>query len=212
MSFYSDYINKRRTTARERFKDHKATVVQRNEEFFILDWRHVSGTGDYYVRYILDIKRGAFIISGDLGDCIACWYNEVSPENLACYISDIGYFMGKFQCASDKYTYNPDDIAADLDAIKQEYLEDIDNFNFTEEEVEEDFDEMLRIFYDYEPSENCVYPDELVSLFEKYDDTWWETDFRSIGERVSPRVVLWAVGYRMAMQQITEQGGNHDKH
>lgn len=205
MQYYTDYMSKRKERARERFKDHKATVVQKDENFFVLDWRHISGTGDYFVRYILDIKRGAFIISGDLGDCIACWYNEVSPENLASYISDIAYFIGKFQCSSDKYSYNQDDIDEDLNAIKKEYLDNIDDFwNFTREEVEEDFEDMQRILNDFQPSENGCYPDELTELFSKYDDNWYESSFSDLGRRISQRVVLWAEGYRMAMQQITE--------
>lgn len=201
---YYDYVESRKVAARERFGEHKATIVQRDDKFFILDWRHISGAGDYYVRYILDIKRGAFIISGDLGDCIACWYNEVSPENLACYISDISYFMGKFQCASDKYCYRSEDIENDLDAIKQKCLDDIDLYNFTPEEIEEDFDEMLRILEDINLNENACYPSELTDLMEKYVEERWESDFTSIGKRISPRVILWAVGYQMAMQQINE--------
>lgn len=77
---YYDYLEQRKAVAHKRFKDHKATVVQSDDKFFILDWRHISGTGDYYVRYILDIKRGVFFISGDLGDCIACWYNRKSRK------------------------------------------------------------------------------------------------------------------------------------
>lgn len=203
MSYY-DYIEQRKAAARKRFNDHKATVVQRDDKFFIMDWRHVSGTGDYYVRYILDIKRGAFIISGDLGDCIACWYNEVSPENLARYISDIPYFMGKFQCASDKYCYRSEDVESDLDAIKQGYLDDIGMYNFTKEEIEEDFEAMLNILEYIGLDENTCYPDDLTELMEKYNTDWWESDFAHIGKRIDQRVVLWAVGYQMAMQQIKE--------
>lgn len=199
---YYDYLEQRKAVVHKRFKDHKATVVQSDDKFSILDWRHISGTGDYYVRYILDIKRGVFFISGDLGDCIACWYNEVSPQNLARYISDIPYFVGKFQCASNKYCYRTEDIEADLNAIKQEYLDDIDSYNFTREEIEEDFDEMLTILEDINLGENSYYPDKLTDLMEKYNPDWWESDFVDVGKRIDQRVVLWAVGYQMALQQI----------
>lgn len=197
-----NYLEQRKNAARERFKDHKTTVVQSDDKFSILDWRHISGTGDYYVRYILDIKRGVLFISGDLGDCIACWYNEVSPQNLARYISNIPYFVGKFQCASNKYCYRTEDIEADLNAIKQEYLDDIDFYNFRREEIEEDFDEMLNILEDINLGEKSYYPDELTDLMEKYNPDWWESDFTDIGKRIDQRVVLWAVGYQMALQQI----------
>ncbi len=55
---------------KERFSTHKATLIQDTERYFAVDWRSESGSGDYYVNYILDKKRGSLIISGDLGDCI----------------------------------------------------------------------------------------------------------------------------------------------
>lgn len=58
-----------RKNCQERFANHKATLIQDTDRYLAIDWRKGNGSGDYYVNYILDKKRGNIIISGDLGDC-----------------------------------------------------------------------------------------------------------------------------------------------
>lgn len=99
------------------YETHKATLIQNSERYCIIDWRRADGSGNCYVNYIVDKKRGSLIVSGDLGDSIATWYNPVEPCNLKKYIhNDVYYYMGKFQCASDKYVYDEDDIISGLKA------------------------------------------------------------------------------------------------
>jgi hypothetical protein len=197
----------------KRFKDHKATVVLEDKNFLILDWRDKSGSGEYAVRYIVDCQKGNLIVSGDLGDCIASWFNNVTPDKLACYVNDISYFMGKFQCSSDTYDYQWRDIVSDLEGIKEEFLKDDGNWNhgISEDEVEEDFAEMIRLCDEMTFGENVPYPDAFVELVEKYADPWWESEFAHIGKRISGRVYLWAVGYQMALKQIRETAGDAGK-
>lgn len=199
---YTKYMQNQEVAARKRFQNHRATVVQRDENFFILDWRNVSGSVEYFVRYILDIKRGTLVVSGDLGSCVASWYNTVQPERLVEYLEDVSYFMSKFQCSSDTYYYHIANIKEDLDAIKAEY-EPCDDQEAME--MDDDFDSMLEMLDECDLDEHSVYPDELTELFAKYDDEWWNSDFTTVGQRISPRVILWAVGYRMAMQQLEEK-------
>lgn len=197
-------LEKRKETARKTFRNHKATTVRKDDDFLIVDWRRASGSVAYYVRYILDVKRGTLIISGDLGDCIACWYNEVPPSYMAGYLNDIHYFMSKFQCSSDRYTYDWDDIESDLKLIKQTYLNDIDSYDFSKKVIEKDFEEMQSIMENAELDERTHYPNDLIELMEKYDCDWWESDFARVGKRIDQRVILWAVGYQMAWEQIAE--------
>lgn len=204
---YTKYMQKQEAAARTRFQNHRATVVQRDENFFILDWRNVSGSVEYFVRYILDIKRGTFIVSGDLGSCVASWYNTVQPEKLAGYLEDVPYFMGKFQCSSDPYTHFSEDIKEDLDAIKAGYEPSDDHEAM---EMDEDFNSMFEILDECDFEEHSAYPDELTELFAKYDEEWWNSDFITVGQRISPRVILWAVGYRMAMQQLEKKENNEN--
>ena len=190
----------------KRFKDHKATVVLENENFLILDWRDKSGSGEYAVRYIVDCQEGNLIVSGDLGDCIASWFNNVTPDKLARYVNDISYFMGKLQCSSDTYDYQWSDIVSDLENIREEFLKDDENWNYgiSADEVEKDFAEMIRLCDEMTFGENVPYPKAFVELAEKYADPWWESEFAHIGKRISGRVYLWAIGYQMALKQIRE--------
>ena len=192
-------MENRKLRAKESFKNHQATVILQNEQFFIVDWRNKNGFGEYAVRYILDIKKGNFIVTGDLGDSVASWYNTVTPDKLKIYVKDIGYYMSKFQCTSDDYTYAWKDIVSDLDDIRKEVL---DNECLFVDEVNEDFKQMKSILEDLDISESRNYPKELTDLFEKYNEDWWESGFTNLGCRISQRVVLWSVGYQMACEQI----------
>ena len=194
---------------KKRFKDHKATVLLENENFLVLDWRNKDGSGEYSVRYIVDCQKGNLFISGDLGDCIASWFNEITPDAMARYVNDIQYFMGKFQCSSDKYDYHWEDIKSDLEGIREEYLEEHKSYGYGEtvEEIEKDFAEMLDLCEEMTFGENIPYPDNFVKLAEKYAAPWWESEFANIGKRISGRVYLWVVGYQMALKQIRETAG-----
>ncbi|MDY6278695.1 MAG: hypothetical protein SPL63_01065, partial [Roseburia faecis] len=70
---------------------HKATLIQNTDRYTIIDWRKGNGSGEYYVNYIIDKKRGSLIISGDLGDCIATWYNSNSVHDIARYTRSVDY-------------------------------------------------------------------------------------------------------------------------
>lgn len=192
-------MENRKLRAKESFKNHQATVILQNEQFFIVDWRNKNGSGEYAVRYILDIKKGNFIVTGDLGDSVASWYNTVTPDKLKIYVKDIGYYMSKFQCTSDDYTHAWKDVVSDLDDIRKEVLEDECLFV---DEVNEDFNQMKSILEDLDISESRNYPKELTDLFEKYNGDWWESGFTNLGCRISQRVVLWSVGYQMTCEQI----------
>lgn len=190
----------RKQKARERFKDFNATVVLRNDQFFIVDWRNKNGSGDYAIRYLLDIEKGNFIVTGDLGDSVACWFNRVTPEKLRSYINDIGYYMSKFQTTSDQYTYDQDDVEEDLENVKEEILSECPSLYW--DEVDADFAKMQELLDDMDLGENNNYTDELTELFEKYNDDWWESDFVNLGRRTSQRVILWAVGFQMVCEQL----------
>ena len=66
-------------------------LILEDDNFFIMDWRDKHGSGNLATRYIVDKKKGDLIIKGDAGDCIASWYNEVTPEKLVSYINSTGY-------------------------------------------------------------------------------------------------------------------------
>ncbi|MCM1237085.1 MAG: hypothetical protein NC489_43990 [Ruminococcus flavefaciens] len=118
------------------FSTHKAELIQNTDRYLIIDWRRADGSSDHYVNYIVDKERGSLIVSGDLGDSIAVWYNPVDPANLKCYIRDIRYYMQKIQCATDLYVYDKDDAVEEI----REYLDKEDVQSFIEADTDYDFD------------------------------------------------------------------------
>lgn len=185
------------------FKDHKAEVALENEDFLILDWKDRNGSKDYAVRYIVDCQNGILIISGDLGNCIASWYNPVTPDALAHYVNNISYFIEKFQCSSCKYNYRMEDIESDLESIKEEYLKDESRiYREPTEKIEKDFAEMLDLCKEITFGEDMSYPYSFIKIAEKYVNPWDESEFASLGKRIDGRVYMWAVGFQMALEQI----------
>lgn len=201
--------NKWRSWARDIFgrygQQFDSTLVHEDEEFFIMDRRDRNGSGNLATRYIVDKKKGDLIIKGNSGDCIASWCNPVSVEELVHYINSTGYFISKMRCTTYKYTYDYRDVEEDLSAVRQEYLKmlrngDIDGM--TEEELEEDFERMQEIFYNYPMDENTVYADELTDLFCKYNTDWWESEFSILGRRIDKRIYLWTYGYQERVERL----------
>ena len=182
-------------------RGHKATLIQNSDRYTIIDWRRSDGSGEYYVNYIIDRKRGSLVISGDLGDCIATWYNPNSVHNITEYIRSVYYFIGKFQCSSDKFEYDEDKI---LDDIKEELHEC--RVNFDNAEFQDDWDEFQDDYVNY-VNQYGFFPNGGVAEFlEKYlGDDWWDGS-DTWGRRVSPRVYLWIAGLNMAVDQLTEAG------
>lgn len=187
---------------RRHFATHKATLIQNTDRYFIVDWRRADGSGDYYVNYIVDKKRGSLIVSGDLGDSIATWYNSIEPSKLKVYIRSIDYYISKFQCSSDDYNHKPDDIVSDLRGRLEE--DDVQEFINADDEFE-----TVEEFWEYVDNEvsSCIYGNEFIpsenlrNIIKKIYCNSWEW-LHDCGRRVDMRVHLWSVGFNMACEQL----------
>lgn len=190
-------------TCQERFATHKATLIQDTDRYLAIDWRKSNGSGDYYVNYILDKKRGSLIISGDLGDCIATWYNKLDAAKVKSFVNDVPYFMGKFQCASDQYTYNEDDVAADVvDRLREFDLDDIAISNNLSDSLDDFWVDIKREISESTCRRGEFLPtDKLIEVIEQIDADFSEWLY-SCGQRIHPRVYLWAIGFQMACDQL----------
>ena len=187
----------------DRFSTHKANIVTENDRYFILDWRREDGGGDWYINFIVDKKRGAFIVSGDLGNSIAVWYNPTTPENIRRYIKSIGYYTKKIQCSSNLYVYDEDDIIADLkDHIdidaENAYLETHDEFEDSSDLWENIKDHICDSLYG---RDQFIPSDGLREIIEDFDPDYWEW-LHDCGKRIDGRVYIWTIGFHMAMKQL----------
>lgn len=182
-------------------RDMAATLVDDTDRYTAIDLRRRDGSSDYYCNFIIDKKNGTLVISGDLGHCIACWHNTNSVANIAHYVRDIGYFIGKFAASSDKYFYETDAILNDIKEHAKDYEWEFDNIEEAEEfwdSVENDLDGM----YDTYISDDQFIPGtHLCDEISKYDGNYYEWLY-SCGRRYSPRVYLWIIGLNMACEQL----------
>lgn len=185
------------------FATHKATLIQNTDRFCIIDWRRADGSSNHYVNYIVDKERGSLIVSGDLGDSIATWYNSLDPAKLKGYIyNDVDYYIGKIQCSSDLYDYNEGDV---IDGIKHR-LEECDISEYVEESVQFEDENEFWEFVEDEVS-GSIYGDKFIPsqelqdvIEEIYCDSWEWLSY--CGRSISPRVYLWVEGFYMACNQL----------
>lgn len=184
------------------FATHKATLIQNTDRYCIIDWRREDGSSNHYVNYIVDKARGSLIVSGDLGDSIATWYNPLDPAKLKGYIyNDVDYYIGKMQCSSDLYDYDENDAVDEIkhrldESDVSEYVEESDRFDdedefweFVEDEV---MDSMCNQFVPTQALRDVIE--------EIYPDSWEWLSY--CGRNINPRVYLWAEGFYMACNQL----------
>lgn len=181
------------------FKDFQAKKLVDDKNFLVIDWKNKNGSGEYSIRYTLDIEKGNFIVTSDVGYCIASWYNHLTPDNLCKFLNNIGYFKEKINCWTESYTYRYKDIKDDLFVLKNDLLNDTD---FSEEEINEDIEEILSMA-EYIEKGMASYPD-LIDIYTKYYSDWWDSGFSTLGRRISDRIYLWAAGFQMAWKQLSE--------
>lgn len=184
---------------RKAYKNFKATVVMNTSDFFIVDWKNENGDNNQSSRFYIDINRGTFMVSGDMGDSIACWYNPVYPKALKEYLNSIRYYLQKIQCSSELYTYNQHDIDDDLNDLYKEWKRDVEENGEDMEAFEDDFEELRYLFGCYDGGS---YSTQIIDILEKYDECWFESSASNIGERIDHRLYYWTVGYQMACEQL----------
>jgi hypothetical protein len=186
----------------EAFKNHKATLIQDSDRYTIIDWRREDGSGDYYANYIVDKLRGSLIVSGDIGDSIATWYNPLTPAKIKGFIhNNVDYYIGKIQCASNIYTYYSDDVVSDIKSYLDkdcidEYLKSSDEFSSEQELWEFIEAEVIN------STSNSFIPSESLSrVIEQIMSDSYEWLY-CCGRRIHPRVYLWSTGFYMACNQL----------
>lgn len=190
--------------AERHFQNHEATLIQDSDRYTIIDWRNKNKSSDYYINFIVDKKRGSLIVSGDLGESIAIWYNQIKISDLKKYIyKDIEYYMSKFQCASNRLDFDSDEV---LDYLIQELFDDdeaiynyfIDHNDYLQfrEEMQEEIEKSLK------DADSAFYPtDRLFEMVtDVYDDAWELLD--NPAAKIDLRVYLWAIGFYMACDQL----------
>ena len=208
MSDWKTEWEKNYEIAQRSFKGHRATLIQDSDRFTIIDWRKANGSVDYYINFIVDKKRGSLIVSGDLGDSIATWYNPVTISNLKRYIyHDIPYYMSKFQCSSDDYYYEQEFVfeclMEHLFGYDEDFVENLESYVSASEfdSIEEFRAELMEEVNKSINNDDFIPTDRLYEIAtDVYPDAW--EGMNKLGARIQTRVYLWAIGFNMACNQL----------
>lgn len=167
---------------KEKFKNHKATIITETENIFVMEWKNKNGSQEYFVKYILDKQQGVFMVYGDLGESMAYWHNELEVTDVTSFVYDIGYYSEKIKIGNI-YTLRYDDIINDLSELRKEYIDNT--------EALQSFDKALE----------CVKYDNnaLYELLTEYIET---DELSCVGKRLDQRIHLWAAGFLLACEQL----------
>lgn len=200
-----DYYEKYREVANEKFKNHVATIVEDTDSLVSIDFRNKSGSSSYYVNYIIDKRYGTLIISGDIGTCIAQWFNKVDLTKLKSLVSESpDYFASKFQCASDQYYYDAEQIFnALVEFYGKDELVDVDKV-YESDTGNSIFDDLK---YAIECSITCG--DTVFSPSSRLIYLWQDVlgcdlyDLYGFPEKmIDTRVYLWMIAFEKACTQL----------
>lgn len=188
--------------AKEHFAHHKA-IFQQFDGISTLDWRHESGSSNYYVRYVFDEDRGCLYISGDLGSAVVQLTERATLQNLSHYINSVDYFTEKIQCSTNLYRYDMEIAKADLAYHFQDYEEEN-----VDEEQENIFDEKMSIselvsglLDSLDVRQGCNPTEKQCSQLSDLNPDYWEW-IGDVGQYIDTRVICWLVGLQMAWEQM----------
>ncbi len=171
--------------AKVNFKEHKSTLVFENDAAAIIDWKK-EGTSEYAVRYILDKGKGDLVVTGDLGTGVFSFRNEASITIMYSLMNDPGYAVEKLQCSTDYFTYRLEDIKEDVREMVKKY-----GWGFHTDVVSE----MVLDYHD-----GILGTEKAEELADTLGVKMYA--FERIGERVHPRICLWCIGFRMAVDGL----------
>jgi hypothetical protein len=186
----------------ERFKKHVATFTDYGN-IKILDFEE-PGTNNWQIRFLFEEDYYRLHISGDLGELIACNYNNMTYERFGSdFVHDPDYFEKKIQCHS-RYLYEYDYEKAKKDLL--EYLAEYD----WEEEMKHSH-ETLEETRDYEI--DCILDDlnNYTGLGSKAYDKLSEIDadcfewISDIGKEEYGILDIYLTAFELAQKQLKEQ-------
>lgn len=195
---------KEREKARAVFSNHVAAVRVDANDVMVIEWRDKSGSCLYYAQYIIDMRRGLLVVSGDLGYCLSDWGNALKVEKLVNFVQNVSYWIGKFKASSDCYTYKAEDIKEDLMEMRDEYIQNKSDYDldYPDDKIIKDFDELSDILCDNWNGEESL-PQDAIDIIKTYDADWWDGhEWIFTGRRICSRVYLWSEGLKMAFEQL----------
>ena len=180
----------------ERFKDHVAKFVDYGN-IKILDFGK-PGDSSYRIRFLFEEDYCRLHISGDLGELIACNYENMRYEKFFdSFVHNVGYFESKIKtCSRPIYCFDYDQAVKDLEEFLGKYeLVEEDEIQEKVEEILQDFDDDTGI-----GSKGC-------DVLSEIDSDWWEYAGSGvpIGKVKTGILDLYMLAYELAWNQLKKE-------
>lgn len=174
------------------FVTHKAELILRSGDFYVIDWRRADGSKHYYIRFIVDVSNSMVHIEGDLGTCVSCWYSRNTLSKIASMMGNTHYWLEKFLCSSDKYEWDEGIAREELLSMSEDARAEYDD-----DEYMSMIDDIMETFG---PDGLTLCTSESRDACEGLLGTCFELP--PFGRKVSERVGLWAQGFALAIDQL----------
>lgn len=179
----------------EHFNTHKASIVLHDGDIWVIDFKREDGKPHYAIRFYIDESTSMVHIEGDLGYCISVFGSRNSIQNISAMMSNIPYWVGKFECSSDMYVWD------ESEALKR--LEDYTRNVYDAMDDKEEYYEMIQSIMDTFSDDRGL----MINTDEAYHN--WFTAFKLeelnpslLGRKVHPRVYLWAEALDLVLSQL----------
>lgn len=185
----------------ERFKNHVAKFTDYGN-IKILDFQE-PGRIDYRIRFLFEEDFYRLHISGDLGELIACNYENMTYEGMKDFVNDPYYFEKKIRCHNRRlYSYDKEKAEEEL---KKEFEEEgsfvDDNYCDTWEEAVEC--KIRDILWDFD--DNSGLGPEGYEALNKMDPDAWEYA-SNLGKERTGIIELYMLAFRLAQKDLKRQG------
>lgn len=183
----------------ERFKNHVAKFTDYGN-IKILDFQE-PGRIDYRIRFLFEEDFYRLHISGDLGELIACNYDNMTYEGMKDFLNNPYYFEEKISCHNRRlYTY---DVEKAKEELKKEFEEedsfDDDNYCDTWEEAVEC--KIREILWDFNDNSGLG-PEGYETLDKMNLDA---ASFTDLGKERTGIIELYLLAFRLAQKDLKRQ-------
>lgn len=183
----------------ERFKNHVAKFTNYGN-IKILDFQK-PGRSEYRIRFLFEEDFYRLHISGDLGELIACNYENMTYEGMKDFVNNPYYFEEKINCHSRRlYSYDEEKAKEEL---KKEFEEEgcfvDDNYCDTWEEAVEC--KIREILFDFD-----YYSGLGSEGYEALERIGFDAaSFTGLGKERTGIIELYMLAFRLAQEDLKRQ-------
>lgn len=183
----------------ERFKNHVAKFTDYGN-IKILDFQE-PGQSEYRIRFMFEEDFYRLHITGDLGELIACNYENMTYKGMKDFVNNPYYFEEKIDCHSRSlYTYDEKKAKEELkkDFEEEDSFYD-DNYCDTWEEAVEC--KIREILYDFDDVRGLG-PEGYEALEKINFDA---ASYTNLGQERTGIIELYLLAFRLAQEDLKRQ-------